>query len=91
MKARKRGVLAAICVMASLGVGAGQLADGAMHQVNAARKHLAGVKYEDIPSTKPTKSATGAASVFDDDLLAPHLRQSIGKDASNRVRTAAGR
>ena len=62
MKARKRGVLAAICVMASLGVGAGQLADGAMHQANAARKHLAGVKYEDIPSTKPTKSATGAAS-----------------------------
>ena len=61
MKARKRGVLAAICVMASLGVGAGQLADGAMHQANAARKHLAGVKYEDIPSTKPTKSATGAA------------------------------
>jgi len=32
-----------------------------MHQANAARKHLAGVKYEDIPRTKATKSAPGAA------------------------------
>ena len=62
MKARKRVVLAAIFVMASLGAAGGQLADGAMHKANAARKHLAGVKYEDVPSTKPTKSATGAAS-----------------------------
>jgi len=37
------------------------------------------------------KRSRSAASVFDDDLLVPHLRQSIGKDASNRVRTAAGR
>src|SRR5262249_5720711 len=27
---------------------------------SAARKHIAGVKYEDIPSPKATKSATGA-------------------------------
>jgi hypothetical protein len=62
MKARKRVFLAAISVVAaSLGAAGGQLADGAMHPANAARKHLAGVKYEDIPSTKATKSATGAA------------------------------
>ena len=35
------------------------LADGAMHAASAARKHLAGVKYEDVPTSKPTKRATG--------------------------------
>jgi hypothetical protein len=61
MKARKRILFAAICVLASpLGAAGGQLADGAVHPASAARKHIAGVKYEDIPSPKATKSATGA-------------------------------
>jgi hypothetical protein len=49
----KRVLLAATSALAvSLAVAGGQLADGGMHAADAARKHLAGVKYEDIPSTK---------------------------------------
>jgi hypothetical protein len=54
-------------------VAGGQLADGAMHAADAARNHLAGVKYEDIPSTKKTKATTGAApqtSDLDQEALA---------------------
>lgn len=58
----KRVSLAATSALAvSLAVAGGQLADGAMHAADAARKHLAGVKYEDIPSTKKTKATTSAA------------------------------
>jgi hypothetical protein len=62
MKARKRVLFAAICVLApALGAAGGQLADAAMHPASAARKHIAGVKYEDIPSPTATKSGAGAA------------------------------
>jgi len=57
---RNRTLLAATCFLAaSLAVVAGELADGAVHAANAARKHLAGVKYEDVTTSKPTKRATG--------------------------------
>jgi len=56
---RNRTLLAATCFLASLGLAGSQLADSAMHAASAARKHLAGVKYEDVPTSKPTKRATG--------------------------------
>jgi hypothetical protein len=61
---RKRVLLAATSVWAALlGTAGGELADGAMHAANAARKHLAGVKYEDVSTAKPAKSTAPQKSM----------------------------
>jgi hypothetical protein len=57
-------LLAATSVWAALlGTAGGELADGAMHAANAATKHLAGVKYEDVSTAKPAKSTAPQKSM----------------------------
>jgi hypothetical protein len=46
-----------------LGTAGGELADGAMHAANAATKHPAGVKYEDVSTAKPAKSTAPQKSM----------------------------